>query len=210
MLDLKGIKNIIFDLGGVLLNLDFYLTKQAFTKLGVNNFDNYYTKAQQRSLFDLFETGKLTEQEFCSQLREVANINMPDAQIVNAWNAMLLDFPSARKKLLLTLRKHFNISLLSNTNETHIRAFNKIIQKDINESSLTSLFESCFFSNEIGLRKPDSEAFQLVLEKSTYNPSETLFLDDSIQHVQGARKCGIHAYHVQEIPVEQLLSNFLT
>lgn len=207
---LKGIKNIIFDLGGVLLNLDFIKTQNAFINLGVTNFDEYYSKAKQTGLFDLFETGKIDENEFCDGLRNITKLNSNNIQIITAWNAMLLDFPLIRKELLINLKSHFNTSLLSNTNVTHVTAFNKIIKQDIAENTLAPLFHSHYFSNEIGLRKPNAEAFEYVLSQNNFKAEETLFLDDSIQHIEGALKLGIKAIHIKEKPIEELFSDFLT
>ncbi len=209
-MSLDGIKNIIFDLGGVLLNLDFNKTQQAFINLGVTNFDVYYTKAKQNGLFDLYETGKLTESEFCNELRNLTRILASNIEIIDAWNAMLLDFPIVRKELLMKLKGNYNIALLSNTNETHINAFNKIIKEDIGVDSLIPLFQKCYFSNEIGLRKPNEEVFEYVLNQNNYVAEETLFLDDSIQHIEGAKQCGIKTVHIQEAPIEELFANFLT
>jgi FMN phosphatase YigB (HAD superfamily) len=209
-MELNGIKNIIFDLGGVLLNLDYQLTKNEFIKLGVKDYDNHFTQAEQIDLFDLYETGKISEIYFHKEIKLLTGISAPTEEIIYAWNAMLLDFPPERKLLLLNLKKHFSISLLSNTNETHIKAFNQIIKKDINEESLKSLFNTAYYSNEIGYRKPDAEAFKFVLEQNNYVAEETLFLDDSIQHVEGAKRCGIRAILVKEKPVEELFADFLT
>jgi putative hydrolase of the HAD superfamily len=209
-MELKGIKNIIFDLGGVLLNLDYQLTKDAFVKLGVQDYDTHFTQAKQVSLFDAFETGKISEQFFFEGLRDLAGIDFTEQEILKAWNAMLLDFPIERKSLLLNLKKKFNISLLSNTNETHIRAFTKTIQKDIDLDSLSPLFHSVYYSNEIGLRKPTEEAFKYVLEQNNYIAEETLFMDDSAQHLEGAKKCGIKTIHITKTSVEELFADFLT
>jgi HAD superfamily hydrolase (TIGR01509 family) len=209
-MELKGIKNIIFDLGGVLLNLDYQLTKEAFVRLGVKDYDTHFTQAEQVSLFDAFETGKISEQTFFIRLRDLVGIDFTEKQILTAWNAMLLDFPIERKSLLLNLKKKFNISLLSNTNETHIRAFTKTIQNDIGLDSLESLFHSVYYSNEIGFRKPTKEAFKHVLEQNDYIAEETLFLDDSAQHLEGAKKCGIHTVFINNVTVEVLFADFLT
>jgi len=210
MLDLSTIKNIIFDLGGVLLNLDFNSTKQAFIKLGIVDFNSYYNKVKQKNLFDAFEVGKINEVEFCEQLRVLSKIEASDFEIIEAWNSMLLNFPTVRKDLLIQLKANYNISLLSNTNETHVRGFNKIIQKDIHEKSLAPLFHSHYFSNEIGYRKPNPNSFEFVLKQNNYLPSETLFLDDSPQHIKGAEQLGIKTFHVTNVPVEELFANFLT
>ncbi len=209
-MDLKGIKNIIFDLGGVLLNLDYHLTKDAFVRLGVKDYESHFTQSKQINLFDAFETGNISEVEFHQGLRQLTGINFSKDEILTAWNAMLLDFPIQRKNLLLSLKNHFNISLLSNTNESHIRAFTKIIQKDIGLDSLDPLFNSVYYSNEIGLRKPSEEVFKYVLAHNNYLPEETLFLDDSAQHLEGANKCGITTVHVDKVSVEELFADFLT
>jgi len=208
-MELNGIKNIIFDLGGVLLNLDYQLTKDEFIKLGVKDYDNHFTQAKQIELFDLYETGKISESDFHIELKLLTGIDASTEEIVYAWNAMLLDFPKQRKKLLLSLKNHFSTSLLSNTNETHINAFTEIIKKDINEVSLKPLFNSVYYSNEIGYHKPKPEAFNYVLEQNNYVAEETLFLDDSIQHVEGAKKCGIRGVLIKGKPVEELFSDFL-
>ena len=209
-MELTGIKNIIFDLGGVLLNLDYQLTKDEFIKLGVNDYDNHFTQSKQVDLFDLFETGKISEIDFHKELKLLTGISASTEEIIYAWNAMLLDFPKERKGLLLNLKNHFSTSLLSNTNETHINAFTKIIRKDINEDALNPLFNAVYYSNEIGYHKPKPEAFNYVLEQNNYVAEETLFLDDSIQHVEGAIKCGIRGILVKDKPVEELFANFLT
>jgi putative hydrolase of the HAD superfamily len=208
-MELKGIKNIIFDLGGVLLNLDFGLTQQAFVELGITDFKGYYAKAQQVGLFDDFEIGKITELQFCEQLKELSGIDKPNEEIVAAWNMMLLNFPKVRRDLLLKLKVKYAIVLLSNTNETHVRSFLKTVKKDINEDSLAPLFNAVYYSNEIGFRKPNLNTFEYVLSQNNFKAEETLFLDDSIQHLEGAKKLGIKTFHITDTPIEQLFANFL-
>lgn len=209
-MELKGIKNIIFDLGGVILNLDFSLTKTAFINLGIEDFDLYYSKAKQTGIFDNFEIGKISEDEFCQQLKVLTGIKKTNDEIILAWNAMLLDFPIIRKQLILKLKKEFNIVLLSNTNETHIRSFLKIVKNDINEISLAPLFNKVYYSNKIGYRKPNKNAFEFVLSQNNFKAEETLFLDDSIQHINGAKLLGIRTKHITDVPIEKLFANFLT
>ncbi len=208
-MELKGIKNIIFDLGGVLLNLDFNLTQQAFVNLGVTDFKGYYNKAKQVGLFDDFEIGKISEAQFCDQIRTLSGVDKPNEEIIFAWNAMLLNFPKIRKQLLLRLKDEFNIVLLSNTNETHVRAFLKTVKKDIDETSLAPLFKEVYYSNEIGFRKPNTNAFVFVLLQNNFKAEETLFIDDSIQHLEGAQQIGIKTFHITDKPVEELFANFL-
>ena len=153
--------------------------------------------------------GQISPSAFCQQLKDLTQINATHQEIIDAWNEMLLNFPVIRKKLLLRLKDTFHTSLLSNTNAIHIQRFNQIIRDDIEENSLAPLFHSHYFSNEIGLRKPHRAVFEYVLKENNYNPSETLFLDDSIQHIKGAEDCGIQTYHVQKKPVEELFADFL-
>lgn len=206
MLELNGVKNIIFDLGGVILNIDYGQTANAFKKIGVANFDEIYSQAKQVQVFDKLETGELTPDEFRECMKEIVpSLQLSD--IDKAWNAMLLDLPAARIDLLKKLKKKYRLFLLSNTNEIHIKCFRKIIDSFYGENIFDAIFENQYYSSEIGMRKPNPECFQYVLEKNGMEPSETLFIDDSIQHVEGARKLKINAYHL--IPGEDITRLFL-
>mgnify|MGYP001170900595 CR=1 FL=1 len=208
-MELKGIKNIIFDLGGVLLNLDFDLTQQAFVELGIADFKGYYNKAKQIGLFDDFEIGRISEAEFCDGIRTLSGLDESNEVLIKAWNAMLLNFPVIRKELLLKLKNEFSLVLLSNTNEAHIRAFTETIKIDIDETSLSPLFNEVYYSNEIGFRKPNVNAFEFVLAQNNFKAEETLFIDDSIQHLEGAKLLGIKTLHITDKTAEELFANFL-
>ena len=206
MLNLTGIKNIIFDLGGVILNIDYNKTANAFRQMGLKNFDDIYSQAKQNQVFDKLETGELTSNEFRKYLKgAVPSLQYSD--IDKAWNAMLLDLPLQRVVLLKKLKKKYRLFLLSNTNEIHIKAFRKIIQSSNDENIFDAIFEHQYYSSEMGMRKPNSDCFQCVLEKNSLDPSETLFIDDSIQHVEGARKLKIKAHHV--LPGQDITELFL-
>ena len=206
MLELNGVKNIIFDLGGVILNIDYRLTAKAFKEIGVINFDEIYSQAKQGQVFDKLETGELTPDEFREYMKEIVpSLQLSD--IDKAWNAMLLDLPVQRIDLLKKLKNKYRLFLLSNTNEIHIKCFRKIIESSYGENIFNSIFENQYYSSDIGMRKPNAECFQYVLEKNGIEPSETLFIDDSIQHVEGARKLKINAYHL--IPGEDITTLFL-
>jgi hypothetical protein len=117
------IRNIIFDLGGVIINLDPAATAKAFVKLGLSDWDNQYSQAKQSGLFDEYDKGKISDAEFRSGLRTFLPENVSDQQIDDAWNAMLLDIPPKRLELLSAVRKDHRIFLLSNTNFIHVKAF---------------------------------------------------------------------------------------
>jgi glucose-1-phosphatase len=206
MLELNGVKNIIFDLGGVILNIDYGKTANAFKKVGVANFDKIYSQAKQGQVFDKLETGELTPDEFREYMKKIVpSLQLSD--IDKSWNAMLLDLPAPRIDLLNKLKKKYRLFLLSNTNEIHVKCFRKIIESSYGENIFDTIFENQYYSSDIGLRKPNPECFQYVLEKNGIEPSETLFIDDSIQHIEGARKLKINTYHL--IPGEDITTLFL-
>lgn len=190
------IRNVIFDLGGVLLNIDYQLTIEAFKQLGVHHFQALYSQAQQTDLFNALETGKITPTAFCDGIRTVSGLSFTNESIIDAWNAMLLDFPDERVVFLSEMSKKYRIFLLSNTNQIHLEAFTKIIQKQHGLAHLNPLFEQVYYSHMIGLRKPHPEVFEYVCKDSGLSPAETLFIDDSIQHVEGAKKAGLTAIHL--------------
>ncbi len=203
---LPSINNIIFDLGGVVINIDYPRTQQAFEALGIDRFGEIYSQAAQTGVFDKFETGRISSDEFRNALRKtLADIVVSDKAFDEAWNAMLLDFPTARLETLAKLQQRFRIFLLSNTNEIHLRSFEQRLFDTIGINSLSGYFERCYYSHECHLRKPDAEVFQLVLSENGLKPEETLFFDDTIRHVESARKLGMHALHVGgDISVEEL------
>ncbi|MES2284698.1 MAG: HAD family phosphatase [Bacteroidota bacterium] len=187
-------KNIIFDLGGVLLNIDYSLATKAFSDLGLTDFDKLFSKAHQTKLFDLYEKGQISSEAFRDHVKSCFNTPIDDNTIDKAWNAMLLDFPPERLRLLQTLKTKQRIFLLSNTNDIHIQYINNYLQETFGIADLSGYFEKVYLSYKVGMRKPDAEIFELVLSENNLDPNETLFIDDSIQHIEGAKKLGIHTY----------------
>ncbi|MBP8033430.1 MAG: HAD family phosphatase [Bacteroidia bacterium] len=188
------IKNIIFDLGGVIINLDIPKTISEFNKLTNKPFESIYTQLQQTPIFDLFDKGQINETDFFIELNKSLDNPLTDKQLLDAWNAMLLDFPIHRLELLNQLKQRYRIFLLSNTNETHITRFEDDLYQQHGYKNLEPFFEKVYYSCRIGMRKPDREIFDFVLNDNSLNASETIFIDDSPQHVEGALKTGINAY----------------
>ncbi len=202
---MQKIKNIIFDLGGVIINIDYQLTVDAFRKLGIKNINEVFSQIKQTELFDLFETGKISSHEFRTTLLKYTSNTITTSEINNAWNAMLLDVPKERIKLLAELNKYYNIVVLSNTNEIHIHEFANILQQNHGFRDLSHLFKKVYYSYEIGYRKPNEDVFHFVLNDSGFIAHETLFIDDSLQHIQGANKIGIHTLHLKpELNINQI------
>ncbi len=207
-----AIKNIILDLGGVILNIDYNLTIKAFENLGISNFESLYTQAKQEHLFDHYESGKISSEEFVERLGEYLVTQQPREAIINAWNAMLLDLPTERLDFLKDLRLSYNTSLLSNTNPIHIKCFHQIVKEQNGIESLDEFFDHIHFSSDLGMRKPDPDIFEHVCDLHHYVPSETLFIDDSIQHVEGARKAGLNAFllDTNKDEIKELVTSLLT
>jgi putative hydrolase of the HAD superfamily len=187
------IKNIIFDLGGVIIDIDYNLAAAAFKKLGIVDFDNFYSKAKQSSLFDDFEKGLISNSDFRASLRQYLPESVTDHQIDEAWNAMLLGIPSHRVDFLQKVANKYRVFLLSNTNRIHIDAFTQYNDEKFGKGYFEDIFEYCYFSSDIAMRKPDAEIFEFVLTENGLTKEETIFIDDSIQHVQGALSTGIYA-----------------
>jgi glucose-1-phosphatase len=193
---MKNVRAFIFDLGAVILNINYQNTIDGFEKLGVKNTTSFYSKKTQTHLFNQIETGKISQKEFLLQLqKETSDASIQ--QVKNAWNAMLLDLPEERIKLLKSLTQNYAIFLLSNTNALHICEFKrKLGNKEYAE--FYNLFDKVYYSHKIGFRKPQAEAFTIILKQNKLSAHEVLFIDDSPQHIEGAKKLGIQAYHLQE------------
>lgn len=195
---MQGIKNIIFDLGAVVLNIDYLATQRAFTSLGLPDDAAFYSKQSQSDVFDLLETGKISGADFIETIQGMLPSRVPDQQIIDAWNAIILDFPLRRLQILQQLQLHYSIFLLSNTNEIHEKKFNEVLQQTCGYPSLAVFFDKVYLSHRVGLRKPNPEIFQLVLDQNNLLPAETLFIDDSPQHIEAAKALGIQTIHMKE------------
>jgi glucose-1-phosphatase len=195
----SNIKNIIFDLGGVILNIDYNLTIEAFKQLGIKNFDLVFSQAKQSDIFDKLDKGLIGTIDFCESIRQLSNLNLKDVEIYRAWNAMLLNLPPERLPLLKAAKNYYRTYLLSNTNAIHFEAYNNYLKLRFDIVNLSPFFETEYYSHLIGMRKPEPEIFYHVLKENKLNPEETLFIDDSIQHVESAKSIGILAHYL-DIP----------
>lgn len=191
------IDTILLDLGGVLIDVDYHRTADAFNALGFDGFEAIYSKAQQDHLFDGFEIGALSPAEFRLRIRSLHGNGITDDQVDHCWNAMLGRIPQERIDLVARLKQRYRVLLLSNTNVIHVPAFERIIAEHNGISNFKSLFDGAYYSCEMGLRKPDAQAFHHVLSRHGAEPSRTLFIDDSIQHVIGARDAGLRGEHLE-------------
>lgn len=187
---MKKFKNFIFDLGRVVLPISPQTTSYNFNKLGVKNFDETIVHLKENELFDNFERGKVSANEFISFIQSQSNNNISKNQIIEAWNSMLLDFPSERIDLIRDLSKKYKVFLLSNTNEIHCNFYLSKFKKAFGYD-FDSIFTKAYYSHKIGHRKPDLEIYSHVLNEQNLIPQETLFFDDVQHNLDGASKLGI-------------------
>lgn len=192
---MPNIKNIIFDLGGIFLNIDFSRSRKAFMALGVEHFDELYSQHHATNLFQLLETGNITPKEFHDSFVKQTGIPLTYTQLTEAWNALLLDFPPERLSWLKEISKKYNTFLFSNTNQIHYEAFSNSFKLQTGED-FDHLFRKAYYSHQIGLRKPDPESYLYILKEQQIHPSETLFVDDTLKNIQGAEKVGLKTAHI--------------
>ena len=195
---LKGIKHIIFDLGGVLLNINPDLTLQALENLGIPDFKETYQKLQEQSVFDDLETGHLTTPDFLEAVKTTAAVSLRDEDIIAAWNILLLDFPLRRLQILQQLQLYYDLVLLSNTNEIHEAAFNKILHQSHGIPNIGVFFDKVYYSHKLGMRKPNPSIFERVLNDCGFTPQHTLFIDDSAANIAAADALGIQTIWLKE------------
>ncbi len=190
------VKNIIFDLGGVLLNLDIQRSREAFIKLGVPQIDDLFRIGHADSFFKLYETGHLDDVEFIAAARQLAAAGTTEEDILTAWNSMLRDFPKERVELLDRLKNKYRLFLFSNTNALHLVSFQQNF-RDVYGMEMDTLFERAWYSHVINRRKPDVEAFSYVVTDASLDPAETLFIDDALVNVEGAKAAGLQGRYLE-------------
>lgn len=187
---------IIFDLGGVIVNIDYHDTVLAFHDLGFTGFDQHFSFHQQMDVFDQYEMGLISSAEFRSRLNRQFNRSLPDAEFDRAWYTMVKDIPPYRIDLIRKVKSRYQTFLLSNTNESHIRLFNEYVHSSFGLKDLSDLFHKMYYSYEVHLRKPDVAIYRNVLEENGLDPQKTLFMDDNPANVAGSRLAGIPTIHM--------------
>lgn len=195
---MKEFKNLIFDIGDVLIDLDFPGTVQEFQKITVVDFGEIISHFRQHHIFDLFEKGKITPQQFRNELKQFLKTGVADAEIDVAWNSILGTYPEHKFELLKQLKTRYKTFALSNTNQIHVATFNEAVKSKFNEKDFESFFHRAYYSNEIGFRKPEKEIYEWVLQKENLNPLETFFVDDLPENIEAAKQSGLQAYLLKD------------
>lgn len=204
---MKDIKNIIFDLGGVIIDLDQHKTIREFNKLSGIPMNHLEALISENKIFNALDKGTITEESFFAELKKEIRFDGADELLLHAWNAMLLDVPEERLDMLVTMKQNYNTFLLSNTCEPHITAFEHDLYIKHGVKNFNDYFDEVYYSCRVGMRKPDSAIFEFVLKQNDLIAEETVFIDDTAQHVKGAGACGIKSYL---LPKGVEINDFLT
>ena len=193
----RNITTLIFDFGGVLMNLDINQCIFNFKQLGLNNFEQYLNNFAQSGVFMTLEKGQSPAAEFRNEIRKLSSTSLTDTQIDDAWCSFLLEIPAAKLNMLLELRKKFRVILLSNTNIIHFPDSEKKLFLKTGKK-MSDYFDRCYLSYEMKMAKPDKEIFENILASENVHANECLFLDDGIKNTEQAQKLGIQTYLVNE------------
>ena len=192
---MNTIKNIIFDYGNVIFNIDFNRVAEAWKKLGITNADEFYGHRQQDDVFNALERGQISPTVFRDRIRELTHKpELTDEQIDDAWNSIFVGIPKGNHEVLLQVKNKYLTFLLSNINAIHYDYVHDYLKREYNIHDNSHLFEKVYYSHLVGKRKPDAEIFEQVLQENDLDPAETLFIDDSPQHLETAKKLGLQTY----------------
>ena len=191
------IENIIFDFGGVILDIDPMLTVKALEKLGFHDIERLKTREFYEKVIYKFEKGIDTPAVFHDKLRTFLQMDLSDEQLDDAWNALLYDIPEDRIHLIEEVKKRYPVYLLSNSNEIHYGLYVRDLQLRFGYREFDELFDKAYFSFDLHLAKPNEEIYEFVINRHQLNPSKTLFIDDRPENIEGARKTGLKTLHLK-------------
>ena len=202
------IKNIVFDFGGVICDLNMQRTYDRFKEMGMHHFNTAYSVSEQEDIFRSYERGNISSAEFRDILKKLFDQPVTDTQIDEAWNAMLLDIPLPRVRLLEKLRPQYRTFILSNSNEIHYHHYLQNFTIQTGYNNFEELVEKTYFSFKIHLQKPGKEIFDFVIRDSGILPEETLFIDDSTPNTETAKKMGFQVWRLKAEKGEDITEHF--
>ena len=188
-------KYIVFDLGGVLVDIDPVRAIRAFARLGGIEIDDLENRIENLGLFHEYEIGQYNHPEFRDRLRTFLPNSVSDEEIDKAWSSLILDVPQDRIDLLESLKQRYQLFVLSNTNPFHIQYINQQLIRSGNPS-LESIFQKVYYSYLLHMTKPSPEIYQHITKENGLEPSELLFLDDTLANINTARVLGWETIHI--------------
>ncbi len=191
----SDIKNIIFDLGGVIIDIDTQAIVNQMNKMGFTNVEKLHDP-EFITILERFEKGIVKASTFRNEVKDFLKISVTDAVFDEIWNSMLFDIPQRRIDLVKQLKQNYHVFLLSNSNEIHYDMYVRDLQLRYGYREFDSLFDKAFFSFALHLAKPDPDIFRYVLDSENLKPEETLFIDDLEGNRAAARRLGIHTTDV--------------
>lgn len=192
----QHITTIIFDLGGVIVNLDWDRCVRNFNQIGISGMENLVSTTLQRGFILDYEVGKITTTQFRNELRKYASQEVSDDEIDFAWTSLLVDVPEKKLQLLLDLKKKYRILMLSNTNEMSFEYCKKHFF-NTDGKTIADYFDKCYLSYELHQHKPEPDIFETLLTDSGLQPRECLFLDDGIHNIKTAVQLGIQGKYIE-------------
>ena|SRR5450432_323674 len=192
---MENVSTIIFDLGGVIMDIDVKRTLNAFSDLGLKNIHEYFGHGFAASFFSDHEAGRISDEDFIQEIKKLLTAEVSDDAVTDAWNALLLRFPPDRIALLRELKTRYRIFLFSNTNAIHYKKFREIYRKSFS-GELEDHFEKAYYSHVLGHRKPDTAGFEHIIRENSLDPKQTLFVDDALMNVEGSIKTGLKGLYL--------------
>jgi len=188
------IKTVIFDFGGVIIDIDPQITIKKLQELGFTDVARIQSKEFIDDIVRKFERGIFTPEVFRKRLRAFLKMKITDQQIDDAWNALIYDIPAERIEVLEHVKKHYKMFLLSNSNELHYDIYIRDLQLRFGYREFDDLFDKAYFSFDTHLSKPDPEAYEFILYQHELDPAKTLFIDDNEANIKAAGSLGIKTY----------------
>jgi len=190
------IKNIIFDLGGVLMDIDPQKTANKFAELSGTSPVDIIEIHNSNNFFKEYEKGLICDQSFRDHIRSFLKVDLSDDTIDEVWGEMLSGFQKTKIELLNYAKTRYRIFLLSNTNNIHRIKFEKIFN-ELTQTNIHDFFENVHYSFEMHTRKPEPDIFNQVIMENELRVDETILIDDSLPNIETAEKLGMKTCHVQ-------------
>ncbi len=190
------IEAIIFDLGGVILNIDLTGTFKKFKALGIGPDQEAHEIIKNHNIFNRFEIGELRPESFRNEIRKISHNHFENPDFDEIWNSMILDFPEENIRFLESIRTKYRTFLMSNTNLIHYHHYSKILHAQFGYTKLDDLFEKAYYSHTSGMRKPHRDFFTHILTENGLKAENTLFIDDFEENITAAGQIGLKTVHL--------------